>query len=241
MDCNACPVGHTCGSDQFEKDATPCTAEKTNSLDNEFMCYPHLSTWPQMPVYPTDPDNIATFTTNTIGTPVTEIYEITSGSFSYTGTQTSYDCPPGHQCIFPQFQNWISCPPGYWSGESMWACEPCPDKMYCPMRGDESIAVMDGYYSPFAMHVPMMARAGYEAGPSTALTPCKPGYQSDDMALQCRKCVTGEVCSFTSNRPMVCNEGFESNAEAPFAAGGRFTCVPCQPHEIYNPVTKLCE
>ena len=123
----------------------------------------------------------------------------------------------------------------------MWACEPCPDKMYCPMRGDESIAVMDGYYSPFAMHVPMMARAGYEAGPSTALTPCKPGYQSDDMALQCRKCVTGEVCSFTSNRPMVCNEGFESNAEAPFAAGGRFTCVPCQPHEIYNPVTKLCE
>ena len=103
MICNACPAGHTCGSDQFDKNATPCTADKTNSLDNEFMCYPHLSTWPQMPVYPTDPDNVATFTTDTIGTPATTILEITSGSFSYTGTLTSYDCPPGHQCIFPQF------------------------------------------------------------------------------------------------------------------------------------------
>ena len=88
-------------------------------------------------------------------------------------------------------QGWNKCPAGTYSSQtadSVWACQPCPEQMYCPMRLDEAVEVSDGYWSDFGVHLPLPVQAGFEAGPNRPLAPCKPGYYSDDFAGFCIEC-----------------------------------------------------
>ena len=78
------------------------------------------------------------------------------------------------------------------------------------MRKDVAVDVLDGLFSPKFMHIPMVVPAGYEGGPGKSLDMCKVGEYSADRQLDCDTCPIGKVCSFTSNEPTECNEGFES-------------------------------
>lgn len=198
----------------------------------ERMCYPYRFTWPA------DPANPATnnFADNQVA------IEVLPGDYNYDGGSmtANYDCPPGHQCIFPWMQDWRQCPAGTYSAQtadSIWACAMCPEQKHCPLRGDTATDVATGYYSPNGVHLPLPVRAGWAAGPNVPLAPCKPGYHSDDFAGTCTQCIPGEVCSFRSNRPLPCNEGMESTAN------GRYTCIPCQINEVFNadPAVQACE
>lgn len=109
------------------------------------------------------------------------------GSYNYDGGKVTltYDCPPAYQCLFPMMQDWRKCPAGTYSAgaaDNAWACEPCPEQYHCPGRGDVKTAVSTGYFSPFGVHLPLVVRAGWAAGPTKPLEPCKAGYYSDDFA-----------------------------------------------------------
>ena len=48
------------------------------------------------------------------------LIEITPGFYgydgmSYTGASDAFECPPGHQCLFPFMESWVACPPGTYS------------------------------------------------------------------------------------------------------------------------------
>lgn len=135
------------------------------------------------------------------------------------------------------------CPPGTFSSQTTeltWACDICPEQYHCPMRGDNKLLANVGYFSPLGVHLPLVVPAGYAAGNGVPIAPCKPGYHSDDFAGVCTQCKIGEVCTFTSNRPLPCNEGMETSTAGVMSAG-RFTCVPCLINEIFNPATQRCE
>ena len=108
-----------------------------------------------------------------------------------TADLTNFECPPGHQCLFPFMQNWVSCPPGTYSADNFYGCQPCEDKFTCLQRGNTATAVENGFYSLKHMHIPMPTPAGFESqNPTTdsTLAPCKAGYWSDDMAQTCTQC-----------------------------------------------------
>lgn len=161
-----------------------------------------------------------------------------------------WDCPPGHQCIFPMLQDWRQCPGGTYSSTEndnagtwsetanvgVFACEPCPEQYHCLLRGDDKVVTATGYWSPLNMHIPLPTRAGTAAnGVGSPLDFCKPGFHSDDFAGACSQCIAGEVCNFPSNRPLPCNEGRESTST------GQFTCEPCLIDEVFDSATQSCK
>ena len=152
-----------------------------------------------------------------------------------TNNVDAYACPPGHQCLFPFMQNWVSCPPGTYSVDGFWACQPCPDKQTCLLRGDTAVDANDGYFSLLGMHIPMVVPAGWYGGQANTLTPCKAGFYSDDKAGTCTQCVAGEVCTHRANQPQKCGEGLSSET------AGLEACVPCAMGEVFNEGTKVCE
>ena len=92
---------------------------------------------------------------------------------------------------------------------SLWySCAPCPEGSHCPMRGDTATTCAAGFFSPLGVHLPLPTRAGWKAGGGVDIRPCEAGQTSDDFSDTCYTCQAGEVCSFPSNRRMVCNEGF---------------------------------
>jgi hypothetical protein len=64
----------------------------------------------------------------------------------------------------PSVQNWIQCPPGYYSEANQWICLPCPERYHCPMRQDTKTLNEDGYWSPLGTHIDLVVPAGWKAG-----------------------------------------------------------------------------
>lgn len=135
-------------------------------------------------------------------------------------------------------QQWQRCPPGTYSkqgtiNEAYYSCQPCPEGSWCPNKEDDAVAINNGYYSPFGMHQHFPVPAGYKGSSTQPLRPCKPGEYSADFADTCTPCVAGEVCTFTSNEPMACNEGM-------YSENGDFSCIPCPHDEYFDEVSKTC-
>jgi hypothetical protein len=80
---------------------------------------------------------------------------------------------------------------------------------------DNAVDFLDGYFSPFGVHIPLVAPAGWYAKPQKPLRPCNPGEYSESMSGKCTKCTAKQVCPVPFNKPLKCNEGFESKNEAP--------------------------
>ena len=129
-------------------------------------------------------------------------------------------------------QIWTDCPAGYYSEKSsgsLWySCAPCPEGSHCPMRGDTATTCAAGFFSPLGVHLPLPTRAGWKAGGGVDIRPCEAGQTSDDFSDTCYTCQAGEVCSFPSNRRMVCNEGFYSDTT------GLFTCKECPVNTYFD-------
>ena len=75
------------------------------------------------------------------------------------------------------------------------------------MRKHDTTDTNAGFFSPFAMHIPLVAPAGWAAAAAGPLTPCKAGEYSLDNAGSCTACPTGKFCPYVSNVPMDCHEG----------------------------------
>ena len=223
-----------CGGDDIAP--TTCTSNKLNSRAGEDGCYPYQFTYPFEFVNQAEAKVLPDITDIKI------VNYITPGAYNfiggdYTAEGGNLDCPTGHQCIYPDRQVWTDCPSGSYSSQiadNVWACEQCPVQMYCPLRGDDANAVSTGYFSPFGVHLPLPVRAGWVAGPGSPIEPCPAGTTSDDFGGTCYTCQKGEVCSFPSNRRMVCNEGRES------LTTGLFTCDQCPVNTVFNTATQEC-
>ena len=98
--CINCDANFQCGSDDIATLA--CTDKKLNSHVGEMSCFPYKFTWPQDPANPTS---------NTLSNAKLAT-EVRPGEYNWDGGEITafnngnWDCPPGHQCIFPMSQTW---------------------------------------------------------------------------------------------------------------------------------------
>ena len=164
--CTECPDGSMCGGDDIVP--TTCTSNRMTSRLGEDGCYPYQFT------YPSEFTNQASNGYSKVLPDISDskiVNYVTPGTYNYIGgSQTpNLDCPTGHQCIYPDRQVWSDCPAGSYSSQiadNVWACEQCPEQHYCPLRGNDKVAVTSGYFSPIGVHLPLPVRAGWVAGPS---------------------------------------------------------------------------
>ena len=96
--------------------------------------------------------------------------EVGIGKIGYRGMDktkgTTYDCPPGYQCTTPWTQNWVQCPPGYYSPDTEWSCLPCPEGKSCALRHNAAVTLNAGYWSPYGVHIPLVVPAGWMSNPT---------------------------------------------------------------------------
>lgn len=94
------------------------------------------------------------------------------------------------------------------------------------MRKHDTTDTTAGFFSPFGMHIPLVAPAGWAAAATGPLTPCKAGEYSLDNAGSCTACPNKKFCPYVSNVPMDCHEGMVTTV------GSQQTCKPCQTGEV---------